>query len=256
MKTYKIYPICSGFFTNAEKSNFAYQKDAGIKLKAPILMYLIKNDDTLILVDTGCCDPEWAKKYHHELIQTDEMKPVNALKKFGVSNNDIPIIINTHLHWDHCFNNDKFPNAEIYVQKRELQFAVTPIPTQYTYYESTEINMTPPWAKAMNQFKIIDGDYHLADGIDIILAPGHTPGFQCVSINTDDGRFLIVSDCIGIKDAWTDQQTWGLPTPSGIHVNLVEYYETIRRLYPMVKDDNHILCGHDNHALEHNVYPY
>lgn len=255
METYKIHPICAGVFTDAEKSNFAYQKDAGVKLRAPVLFYLIRGKNTCILVDTGCSGEDWAAKYHHGLIQSEDMKPIIALKKLGVDAEDVTIIVNTHLHWDHCFNNHQFPNAKIYVQKREIQFAVAPIPTQYTYYESSDIHMTPSWVKAMDRMEIIDGDYTLQEGIDLLLCPGHTPGFQCVSVNTTDGRFLIVSDCIGISEAWTKQQTWGLPTPSGIHVNLIEYYDSIRRLYPMA-DDSHILCGHDERVLDHNMYPY
>jgi Zn-dependent hydrolases, including glyoxylases len=255
METYRIYPICAGMFPDIEKSNLAYQKDAGTKLREPILMYLIKGRNLCMLVDTGGCDPSWAEKYHHTLIQTEDMQPTNAVRNLGVAPEDISIIVNTHLHWDHCSNNDKFPNAKIYVQKRELQFAVNPIPTQYTYYESTEIGMTPPWTRGMDRFIIVDGDYHLCDGIDLLLTPGHTPGFQCVSVNTTDGRFLIVSDCFGIRESWSQCQTWGLPTPSGIHVNLIEYYDSIRRLFPLA-DEDHILCGHDVSVLEHEVYPY
>ena len=137
METYRIYPICAGMFPDIEKSNLAYQKDAGTKLREPILMYLIKGRNLCMLVDTGGCDPSWAEKYHHTLIQTEDMQPTNAVRNLGVAPEDISIIVNTHLHWDHCSNNDKFPNAKIYVQKREVQFAVNPIPTQYTYYEST-----------------------------------------------------------------------------------------------------------------------
>lgn len=255
METYTIYPICTGVFQGAEKSNFAYQKDAGEKVRAPLLMYLIRGKDTCMLVDTGGSDPEWAAKHHHPLVQTEEMKPVNALRRLGVEPEDVTVIVNTHLHWDHCSSNHLFPNAKIYVQKRELQFALAPIPTQYTYYESPQIGLSPPWIKAVDRFEVIDGDYALQDGIDLLFAPGHTPGFQCVYVNTADGRYLIASDSTGIIEAWSQKQTWGLPTPSGIHVDLVEYYNTIRRLYPLA-DEQHLLPGHDAAVLAHNSYPY
>ena len=84
MESYTIHPICAGRFASAEKSNFAYQKSAGEKLAAPILMYLVTGKNTCMLVDTGCCDEAWAAAYHHPLTQTEDMKPVNALKKLGV----------------------------------------------------------------------------------------------------------------------------------------------------------------------------
>lgn len=254
MEKYTIIPMSTGFFAGAEKSNFAYQKDAGQKLKAPVLMYLIQGKNTCMLVDTGCCDEEWARKYHHPLTQTEDMKPVNALRKQGVEPEDVTVIVNTHLHWDHCFNNHLFPNAKIYVQKKEVQFALAPIPTQYTYYESPQLGMMPPWVKSMNHFEIVDGDYELQDGISLLLTPGHTPGFQCVSVNTENGVYIIASDCVGLIENWEENLTEGLPTPSGIHVDLIEYYQSIYRLMSMT-DAAHILPGHDARALENKIYP-
>lgn len=254
METYTIRPICAGIFGAAEKSNFSYQKDAGIKLAAPILMYLVQGRDTCMLVDTGCCGEAWAAQYHHPLTQTPEMEPVRALRDLGVEPEEVTVIVNTHLHWDHCFNNHRFPNARIYVQRREVEFALAPVPTQYTYYESPQLGMTPPWAKAMDRLEVVDGDFRLQEGIDLLFAPGHTPGFQCVRIQTEDGPYLIASDCVGLIENWEENLTHGLPTPSGIHVDLREYYDTIRRLLPLA-DAAHILPGHDARALEHSVYP-
>lgn len=254
MERYTIYPICAGVFEAAEKSNFAYQKDSGQKLRSPILMYLVRGKDTCMLVDTGGSDPAWAARYHHALVQTEDMKPLNALKRLGVDAADVTVIVNTHLHWDHCFGNSLFPNAKIYVQRREVEFALNPIPTQYVYYESPQINMIPVWTKCLDRFEIVDGDYVLQDGIELLFSPGHTPGFQCVSVNTADGRYLIASDCVGIVEAWSRSQTFGLPTPSGIHVNLLDYYDTLKRLYPLV-DERHVLAGHDATILEHASYP-
>ena len=254
MESYTIHPICAGRFASAEKSNFAYQKSAGEKLAAPILMYLVTGKNTCMLVDTGCCDEAWAAAYHHPLTQTEDMKPVNALKKLGVEAGDVTVIVNTHLHWDHCFNNHLFPNARIYVQKREIQYALAPIPTQYTYYESPQIGMTPPWTRAMDRIQLVDGDFALQDGIDLIFTPGHPPGLQSVRVTTTGGPYLIASDCVGLIENWEENQTWGLPTPSGIHVDLEEYYRTIHKMLPLT-DAAHILPGHDARALEHAVYP-
>ena len=140
------------------------------------------------------------------------MKPVQALKDLGIDAQDVKTIINTHLHWDHCFNNALFPNAKIYVQKKEIQFAISPLPTQYVYYESHQLGMTPQWIKSMDRFVVVDGDYPLQDGIDLIFTPGHTPGFQSVLVNTADGKYLIASDFIGQLDNW-EEGKFGMAAP-------------------------------------------
>src|SRR3972149_878825 len=57
-----------------------------------------------------------------------EQRPLAALARLGIRPEDIDIVINTHLHWDHCYNNHLFPRATIYAQRAELQYAIAPLP--------------------------------------------------------------------------------------------------------------------------------
>ncbi|MGD0276372.1 MAG: hypothetical protein ABSB79_10010 [Syntrophales bacterium] len=51
------------------------------------------------------------------------------------------------------------------------------------------------WISLVPRFKLVNGDYTLRDGINLIFAPGHTPGHQAVSINTSKGRAVYFGDC-------------------------------------------------------------
>jgi len=252
MRCYQIYPLKLAEFQGAEQSNFSYQKHFGIKIKAPVIAYLIRGENTNILVDTGCSNPDWAVKYHHPIVQTEEMLLPNVLNRFGLAPSDITVIVNTHLHWDHCFNNHLFPDAKIYVQKKELHFAITPLPSQYVYYESPQLGLEPPFLKSLGNYVAVDGDYQLQEGIDLIFTPGHTPGFQSVLVNTEKGKYLIAGDCVGLLENW-EQGTHGMPTPSGIHISLNEYYSTFAK---MKRICDYVLPGHDARAFDHEVYPF
>lgn len=252
MEQFKIIPLKVGEFTGIEKSNLTYQLDPGYKFKAPIIMYLVKGKDKLILVDSGPSDEAWANKYHHGMIQPEEMKPINALKTIGVDIKDIDILVNTHLHWDHSFNNDLFPNAKIYVQRREMQYAISPLPSHYVYYESHQIGMKPKWLNSIDHIIALDGDYDLMPGIKVITIPGHTPGMQGVLVNTAAGNILIASDCCGLFQNWEGQGIYK-HIPSGIHVNLIEYYKTYEKMDKLTK---FILPGHDPKVFEHKEYPF
>lgn len=251
MKSYKIYPLKLGEFQQHEKSTLLYLMYAGEKVISPIIAYLIKGEGINILVDTGCSDPEWAKKYHHPIVQTEDMKILNALKKHDVTLDNITCLINTHLHWDHCWNNDLFRGKKIYVQKKELDFAKNPIPMQYAYYETEHIGLIPPYKKTMEQYEIVDGDVNLFDGIDLVTIPGHTPGFQGVLVNTESGKYLIASDCLGTFENWEGNKVHR-HIPSAIHVDLNECYETYEKIEIIC---DYILPGHDSKVFNEDVYP-
>jgi len=254
MSQYQIIPINCGEFQTAEKSNFTYFVDAGTKIVAPIIMYLVKGADKLILVDAGGSDAEWAAKYHHPIVQNEDQQPLNALKKLGVNPEDIDIIINTHLHWDHCFNNASFPNARIYVQQKEIEAAISPLPPHYVFYESYQIGMTPQWIKAMDKFSAVDGDATIVPGIEVLPLPGHTLGFQGVLIDTADGKYLIAGDSVPLFENWEGNPNYKhykhiIP---GIHYNIADAYRSYERIEKLgVK----VLPGHDKRVFAKKIYP-
>ena len=135
----RIYPLLTNMIhpRNAAGPLFSDVKD--VFTDSPIIAYLIDAAGEWILVDTGACGVEQSEKYHHKMTFTDDMKWDNLLRPFDISPKDIKTVINTHLHWDHCYNNDLFENAKIYVQKREVEFAINPVPSHYVYYEAMQM---------------------------------------------------------------------------------------------------------------------
>jgi glyoxylase-like metal-dependent hydrolase (beta-lactamase superfamily II) len=251
METFSIIPLKVGEFKGIERSNLTYQLNPGQKLVAPIIMYLIKGRDKLILVDTGPSDEAWAEKYHHGMVQTEDMKPQNALKKAGVGLEDIDLVVNTHLHWDHSFNNRLFKKTKIFVQKKEMQYAICPLPPHWVYYESFQLGLTSKWLEAMTNIVAVDGDVELLPGIKLVTLPGHTPGMQGVLVeSTIHGRTLVASDCCGLFENWTGS---GIHKhiPSGIHIGLPEYYETFEKMDRLC---DFVLPGHDPDVFLKNEY--
>jgi len=121
-------------------------------------VYLLKGGSKLILVDTGVGDPDWANRYHNPCPRDKSQEPITALSRLGVTPEEIDIVILTHLHWDHCFNNSIFPKARFIVQKDEIQYALFPLPIHALYYEAFSVGMTPPWLKNIGRFEILDGN--------------------------------------------------------------------------------------------------
>jgi N-acyl homoserine lactone hydrolase len=247
---YKIYPLHLGTFKGMEMSNLLYQIKPGVKVPQPILGWLILGGEEPIVVDTGGSDEEWASVYHHGLERPEELSMEVQLSKHGVHPDDVKVVINTHLHWDHCFQNDVFHNAAFFVQKKELQAAVAPLPTQRGYYEAGIRGVTPAWMRTFDRMRVIDGDSHVAAGIELLHLPGHTPGMQGVLVQTAKGPYLIASDTIGVYENWTGNE--GMEhIPQGIHWSLEDYFATFKK---MEKTNAVVLPSHDFRVLESASY--
>jgi len=251
MNNWTILPIFVGTMSQTEKSNLTYGRDQGKKIDVCSLMYFLKGGQELIMVDTGMSDPDWASKYHHPSSRNESQDPITALSRLGVAPEEINIVICTHLHWDHCFNNSLFTKARIIIQKDEIQYALFPLPIHALYYEAFSIGMTPSWLKDISRFEIIDGDRDIAPGISVVKIPSHTPGFQGVNVKTEKGNYLIGSDFCPLFENWPGRDKE--PIPSGIYVNLLDYYKSFEKVNLFA---DFILPSHDLRVLEHESYPF
>jgi len=195
-KSLSIHPLHLGSLASFDKSIFTLLRNQGTKVDFPCIGWLISGGEKAILVDTGPCDPDWASKYYRPVKKTASQDIQKALNKFGLSPKDIEIVIFTHLHWDHCFNLDHFSKATFMVQRSEMGYAVSPLPTDKKPYSVGIPGVQPPWMKVFGNIKLIDGDHEIVPGIRVLHLPGHTPGCQGVVVDTLDGPWVIAGDNI------------------------------------------------------------
>jgi glyoxylase-like metal-dependent hydrolase (beta-lactamase superfamily II) len=161
---------------------------------------LVRAAGKTILVDTGL-----GSKLTRKLIAIWGLtRPtgtlIEGLARLGVGPEDVDIVINTHLHADHCagntvFNADgsataAFPRARYVVQRREYEDATHPNErTRATYYP---VNYEPLYQSG--QLTLLDGDTEIVPGVTAVLTPGHTPGHQSVLFESGGHSALFVAD--------------------------------------------------------------
>src|SRR5690349_11221886 len=86
----------------------------------PVLAYLVRHDNGLILFDTGIGDAGPGTEAHYR----PRRRPLReALAAAGVGPEDIDLVVNCHLHFDHCGGNPLFGGTPIVVQDVELATA-------------------------------------------------------------------------------------------------------------------------------------
>jgi N-acyl homoserine lactone hydrolase len=140
--------------------------------RMPVYVHVIDHPDARVLVDTGI------KELHPAVADMDPRLRRLDEQDFDLAS--IDIVVNTHLHFDHCGGNHLFAGRPCYVQRRELDDARTK--DDYTFRE---------WVDAPGvQYVAVDGELELLPGIRLVPAPGHTAGTQVVVLET--GRHPVV----------------------------------------------------------------
>ena len=141
--------------------------------RMPVYVHVIDHPDGRVLVDTGMTE------LHPLMADMDPRLSPLSEQDFDLAG--IDIVVNTHLHFDHCGGNRLFAGKPIYVQRRELDDARSE--DDYTIRE---------WVDAPGvRYVPVDGELELLPGLRLVPAPGHTPGTQVVVVETG-GRPVVI----------------------------------------------------------------
>ena len=151
--------------------------------RCPVFGYAIRHPDGVILFDTGVGA---GNTFIDEVYRPNVISLLTALEQAGIDERDVVAVVNSHLHFDHCGQNEALHRRRvpIYAHAAEIELAQA---FGYT---------VPEWASIPNDLvRVIRGDERIADGVRIIETPGHTPGHVSVVIETADRPVVIAGQC-------------------------------------------------------------
>lgn len=189
-----------------------FEPDESNLVPQALTCLLIKSEGKTILVDTGLGDKLTPKEGRQWGIDRSAGDLLEGLSRIGVHPEQVDIVLNTHLHWDHCGGNTtqggqgpvaRFPNAVYYVQHLEWQQASQPDQrTRGTYFAE---NFQPLLRDG--RLKLVTGDTRITRHVQCIVTPGHTRGHQSIMLRVDGWQALYVADMAGyavhmLKTAW------------------------------------------------------
>ena len=193
----------------------------------PVHGFVVTHDGGAVLVDTGVGGPQQV---------LDDWRVVNrsvadALAELDLSPADIGLVINTHLHFDHCGQNAVFKHAPFYVQRGELDRARRQSPVLHDWFDF-----------AGARFELLDGDAEVLPGLEVIATPGHTEGHQCVLVRGDGEAFdLLIGDAAYTPRVYSDPASDQLP--SGQASDVPTWRDSLRRIQSLGPDRVHF-CHH------------
>ncbi len=117
----------------------------------------------------------------------------------GIRPEDVDIVINTHLHFDHCGGNTiyrdgkltlTFPRAQYFLQKGEWDEANHP--NERTRASYLPENLEP--LADSSQMELVEGEAEVIKGVRILPAPGHTAHHAIVELASAGQTALYVGD--------------------------------------------------------------
>ncbi len=207
---------------------------------------LVVSEGQRILVDTGFGDKLSSKERQIWSI-AGESRLVGDLRRLGFAPEDIEIVINTHLHSDHCGGNTvlsdgqvvpTFPRAEYWIQR--LEWADARYPNERTRGTYLAENFVP--LEERGQLRLLYGDTRVTSEVRCIVTRGHTRAHQSVVIESGGETAIYLGDLA----SWTilmERLAW----ISAFDVEPLETIETKRRIRDWALEKNALLIfEHDS----------
>ena len=177
---------------------------------------LVRTGEKNILIENGI-----GNKLSEKMIEIygEPAVLLDKLNASGVSPDEIDIVINSHLHFDHCGWNTvrrngaiepTFPKATYYVQEGEWKHAHEGQRDSVSYLHE---NYDP--LVQSGRMKLLRGNQEIVPGISVQVFPGHTRDMQAVVIQSQGKTACYISDLV--------------PTSAHIEVHWVMSFD----LYPL-----------------------
>jgi glyoxylase-like metal-dependent hydrolase (beta-lactamase superfamily II) len=178
-----------------------YPADDQNRIRLGLNSLLVQSGNFNLIIDTGI-GTHFDSKLSGLYTVDNEPGLIAELEKVGLKPDDIDIVINTHLHFDHCGGNTivsegrdilpAFPRAKYIIQKGEWESALRPnARNRASYLEQYFIPL-----KERGQLQLVEGDTEISEGLEVVLASGHTAHHQCVKIESEGQTLFFLGDMV------------------------------------------------------------
>lgn len=198
--------------------------------------WVVVGPDRVFLVDTGFTAETAARRK-----RTFLRCPIEFLRQLDIDPDAVTDVVLTHLHYDHVGNFHKLPHARFHLQEREIAFA-TGRYLRYPYFRHGFEEEDIVGVVRLNfkqRLDLYEGDFELAPGLTVHLAPGHTAGLQVVRVHTSRGHVVLASDS---SHYYENLQT---NRPFIAVVDIAATLDAFRTVERLASSAQHIIPGHD-----------
>ena len=213
--TWSVGIIEVGVLPDCQLAAYVPDVPVDVTLDLPCFCWILREGDAAVLVDTGP-DAEPEEDVGYEVVGDTRAALLRGLRASGVTPGEITTIVHTHLHQDHVQNDALFANAEVVVQRRELENALEgearcrglsaaerAALAAGPYAASQDAGLwyvgTAALAARLGaRLRTVGGDAEILPGINVTPSGGHTAGHQSVLVEAADGCVCIAGDVVSL----------------------------------------------------------
>jgi glyoxylase-like metal-dependent hydrolase (beta-lactamase superfamily II) len=233
---YEVFALRYGTRDARSSSHFLGGDPHDAPMPMDYFVWVAKSADQTFVIDTGMTREDAVARKRDFLCC-----PIDALAELDIKADAVTDVILTHLHYDHAGNFGKLPNATFHLQDREMDYATG----RFMGYKKTAHSYDVDDVAGLirlnfsGKLEFHDGEAQLAPGLSVHRIGGHTPGMQCVRVNTARGVVVLASDTSHFYENFVNYRPYVNVVSQ---TDMLDGYRTLRRLADSI---DHIIPGHD-----------
>jgi glyoxylase-like metal-dependent hydrolase (beta-lactamase superfamily II) len=238
---YEVYAIKYARRDSTRNQNLLFADPHDGPMPIYYYVWVIANNERTIVVDIGFGETEAqtrGRQYLH--------CPVETLGQIGIQSGDVKDVILTHIHYDHCGNLDRFPQARFFLQDREMAFATGRNMLHHILRQAYTVSHVQALIGAVYDKRVVfvDQTSEVAPGVTVHHVGGHTDGLQIVRVWTRRGWMVLTSDAAHFYD------NMDLPNPYPLLYSVGDMLRGFDTARALAHSPTHIIPGHDPLVME------
>jgi glyoxylase-like metal-dependent hydrolase (beta-lactamase superfamily II) len=209
-------------------------------------IWLIKTPHGAVVLDTG-----YTRAKAESLGRVFVAEPFDTMRELGVELSDVTHLVLSHLHFDHTGRIGEFTDAEIVVQRREVEFWLGPQVHLGEYPALCDPDDLAALVRANVEGRVrwVDGATQIVPGVTVHLVGGHTPGSQVVRVETSSGPVVLAADASHFYANYEQR------SPYAIAHTLPLMYEAFSTIRELAGPGDIVVPGHDPLVMERYPAP-
>ena len=238
---YEVYAIKYARRESTRNQNFLFADPHDGRMPIDYYVWAIVNNERSIIVDIGFDAAEARARGRQHL-----RCPAESLVQIGVQPKDVKDVILTHLHYDHCGNLDRFPEARFFLQDREMVFATGRHMLHDILRQAYTVSHVQALIGAVYNKRVVfvDQSTEVAPGVTVHHVGGHTDGLQIVRVWTRRGWIVLASDAAHFY------ANMDIPNPYPVLYSVGDMLRGFDTARSLADSPAHIIPGHDPLVIE------